>query len=57
MKEKHTSVSTVLGYGRDERGSILGLEKIFLYSTTSRPSLGTNPVTRPVNTGGFFPLE
>jgi hypothetical protein len=35
-------IGVATGYGLDGRGSVPGKNKIFLFSTTSRPSLGSS---------------
>jgi hypothetical protein len=49
------SVSIATAYGLDDRGSVPGRGKIFLYSTASRPTLGpTQPPSQWVS-GGVSP--
>jgi hypothetical protein len=41
-----------MGYGLGSRGSILGMGKIFLFSTASE----VHPESYPMGTGGSFPV-
>jgi hypothetical protein len=41
IRRRESSVGIAIGYGLDDRGSIPGKGRIFLFATTSRPPLGS----------------
>jgi hypothetical protein len=54
MGGQDTSVGIATGYGLDGRDSNPDRDKVFLFSTTSRPA-ETHPPSYPMSTGGDFP--
>jgi hypothetical protein len=54
MKSRDSSVGVALGYGLDDRGSILGEARNFSHHHHVQNDSGAHPVSYPMGTRGSF---